>query len=324
MINRPAWLPHQRRLYRLAVDRLPVLEARFGQGPAEETQTAPAERQSSGSLPGEAVQELQGESSTDVQETNETSAEEQQIALFEDLRSRQQPPGLRLAFLIASWLTIVPYTGWNTVQNSRHHAWLPMGIWVALFVAALTLNRLVVTGRHRDLARKLADYKHVQFIGTFVEMFQWPDREIQRVARDTLTELLPKLRASDAGLLNAAHWRCLYRRLNMEEAKYHSSFLKAILKALEQVGGETALPYVERLAEGTAITGAQKSVRQAATDCLPALYSRSEQTHASQTLLRAAGMGEDRAAMLLRPTTEAVITDPEQLIRATALEEGSI
>lgn len=324
VINRTAWLPNQRRLRRLAIDRLPVLESRLGQEPAKATPPASTEIQEPYRASNETLQEPQEEKVTESQETSEPSTEEkQQLVLLDELRNKQQQPALRVAFLVASWFTIVPYTAWNAVRGFLQGAWLPTAVWIVLFVTALQLNRLVLSGRHRELARKLAVYKRLQFVGTFVEMLDWPDREIQRIARETLTDLLPQMRASDTRLLNAAHWRCLYRQLNVEMAKRHGPFLKAILKALEQVGDETAVPYVERLASSPGITRARREVRDAARECLPALYSRSEQVHASQTLLRASVQEEDRAAMLLRPTSEAVTTDPEQLLRATASEEGN-
>jgi hypothetical protein len=169
--------------------------------------------------------------------------------------------------------------------------------------------------------RRLARYDDVRAIGPLAESLEWPDESVKATARTALTRLLPQLRVSDAGLLNAKQRGCLYRCLKMPNAMRHSAFLFALLKCLEQVGDEAAVPYVTRLAKSVALTRVQKRVRQAAEECLPFLTLRAEQMRHSQILLRPAGVDGSTAAVLLRPAVGGTEADPQQLLRASHTDE---
>jgi hypothetical protein len=87
----------------------------------------------------------------------------------------------------------------------------------------------------------------------------------------------------------------------------------AILKALEQIGDESAIPVVERLADEWRHN---PKVTQAAQECLPSLQKRVEETKHARTLLRASSNGESvPTEMLLRPAVNATPDGPDQLLR---------
>jgi hypothetical protein len=90
----------------------------------------------------------------------------------------------------------------------------------------------------------------------------------------------------------------------------------AALRALEQVGDETALPVVEKLAKSAGDT----QVRFAAQECLPFLQQRADQVRVEQTLLRASGPGSS-ADVLLRPASNGAEAAPQQLLRASRVDE---
>lgn len=76
-----------------------------------------------------------------------------------------------------------------------------------------------------------------------------------------------------------------------------ADLILAILRALEQVGDEKALPAVERLVE----IEPYHKVGRAAEACLPALRQRVEQARLAQTLLRPASAPNAPSEVLLRP-----------------------
>jgi hypothetical protein len=130
------------------------------------------------------------------------------------------------------------------------------------------------------------------------------------------------LNASDAHLLDDEQRAILYRVLNKE--KYGLDLHRGILKALEQVGDEKALPHVEKLAKGEGLAAKVQELQVAAEECLPFLEKRIEQIRASQTLLRASSASDAVLSgpdILLRPAMQAGETPSQELLRASAQEQ---
>jgi hypothetical protein len=135
--------------------------------------------------------------------------------------------------------------------------------------------------RRLEVARRLADYGDVRAVGPLAEALGRSDRQIHEIAAAALTRLLPRLRPADAGLLNANQRRSLHRALNGE----NTGLTLAILSALERVGDDRALPYVERLARGQRRAAKSLEIQRAAQVCLPFLQVRIEKELVSRTLL---------------------------------------
>ena len=139
-----------------------------------------------------------------------------------------------------------------------------------------------------------------------------------------LIRLLPRLQAVDIYMLTPTNLNQLYRILYNENYYLSNSpaadprFVIAILRALEQIGDKQALPRVERMAR----TARNLQVRAAAQECLPYLTVRAEQTRVEQTLLRASASTAS-PDMLLRPTVAAAPTEPQQLLRASHMENDT-
>ncbi|HZT43288.1 MAG TPA: hypothetical protein VFA07_14050, partial [Chthonomonadaceae bacterium] len=182
------------------------------------------------------------------------------------------------------------------------------------FMDASTLLARIIQNTVRALIR-LQDR---QAIGPLVEAMDIEDGPLRRLVAEALTGLLPHLHASDAGLLTHSQRSRLYRVLQKcsepsrfiprwlraQQSTTRAELANAILKAMEQVGDEKALPYVERLAACPAYSPAMERVRNAARDCLPFLQTRIAQVDASQTLLRPSAV-EETPNHLLYPVLQS-------------------
>ncbi|HZT43983.1 MAG TPA: hypothetical protein VFA07_17590 [Chthonomonadaceae bacterium] len=154
-------------------------------------------------------------------------------------------------------------------------------------------------------ARVLARFEDVRAVGALAVALEFSDEETYSAVHSSLLRLLPRLQASDASLLSKRQRECLYRALGS-----NSRLTVAILKALEQIGDEEALPYVESMTHFY-----MPDVREAAIACLPYIQQRAEQERIRQTLLRPSSANETTPVFLLRPTTGAAEDNLKQLLR---------
>lgn len=172
---------------------------------------------------------------------------------------------------------------------------------------------------HKRAAIALTGFDDVQGVGALLTALEISDPAVQSAVRGTLTRLLPRLRASDAGLLDEASRRVL--RTLLASRPNHKPWLRDVnlvistLHGLEQVGDESFLMPVERLAKGDGI-GSAPPVRLAAERCLPYLKQRVENERLRSNLLRAApGQGTSDPNALLRAVQPGGHTDPNELLR---------
>jgi hypothetical protein len=243
------------------------------------------------------------------------------LAVLEEERARHLP-GVREKLLFPLWMSFLPIATWvffwSIANANTSNALLSLG--GIGFV--LMLRHLTASEKQTEAARMLARFDDVRAMGALIEALDWPEEQVRVAARLALLRLLPRLRASDATLLRPGQRASLYRYLKMRNAHRDVDFLLAILKALEQVGDASALPPVQRLAEGAGHTYNQRRVRRAARECLPYLEARAEQQRASQTLLRASSAVATTPQMLLRPATGGNNAEPQQLLRPGAQENA--
>jgi hypothetical protein len=235
---------------------------------------------------------------------------------------RKAQPGMRLGFLLASWGIIVPYTAFQAVEGFLHRNWLQTVLFGSMAVGTTQLHRLTLNAKHRAMARELASQDTVQAVGPLAEALDWPDAHIRRVVIEALTTLLPRLHATDAALLSSGQRAALYRMLTLANARTHSKFLVALLTALEQVGDQTAVPYVESLVKTQPLTSQQKKVHEAACHCLPYLQEQARQDQYSQTLLRASSVPNVSPETLLRPVSSPAGVETAYLLRANTTENS--
>jgi hypothetical protein len=169
----------------------------------------------------------------------------------------------------------------------------------------------------KRVTKELAEFEDIRSVGPLAEALEYQDRELKAIAESKLTRLLPRLRASDASLLDEEQRKCLYRALRGRD----TNLILAVLKALEQIGDEQAVPFVQKLANGEGLAARNSGIRAAAQECLPALQERAERERASRELLRAASASDTPSDVLLRPAGGTIEADPQQLLRASGAEE---
>jgi hypothetical protein len=167
------------------------------------------------------------------------------------------------------------------------------------------------TQGQKKAAKELAQFEDIRAVGPLAEALEYQDKGLRSEAEAALIRLLPRLQASDAGHLNEDQRKCLHRALYCK----NTSLVLAILKALEQVGDEKALPYVEKLAEGRTRRSRDRQIQADAASCLPYLKQRAEESRSRQTLLRAASALDTPADILLRPVMASADTPSEELLR---------
>jgi HEAT repeat protein len=148
----------------------------------------------------------------------------------------------------------------------------------------------------------------VRMVGAFAFYLSDRNKGIRVAAANALKKLLPRVQASDKQYITQEEMDTLIRALG---GKDHLLTI-AILRALEQVGDEKALPKVERLAED----GSKPlEVHRAAEACLPYLRLRAQQAEQAQTLLRAASSTAVAPDTLLRPAVGSAPAQADQLLR---------
>ncbi len=194
----------------------------------------------------------------------------------------------------------------------------------------LWLVRSTPSRAHNSMIRLITGMKDPRSLGPILTLLM-PDRVLGSTEQEYPTtphsdslkrpivaackSLLRTVRADHEVLLTREQMRFL---LELLKAPYYGDvgLQLAILKALEQIGDETAVPIVAQIAE-TRQWRDVHTVRAAARECLPFLRLRAQQQQAAQTLLRASANSETVIPeMLLRPATAtSAECAPEQLLR---------
>jgi hypothetical protein len=84
-------------------------------------------------------------------------------------------------------------------------------------------------------------------------------------------------------------------------------FHLAILRALEQVGDETAIPHVSAIIERRVFREADKILHDAAVECFPTLLARVEENRPGSMLLRPSSGLDKNGETLLRPARQGEV-----------------
>ena len=179
------------------------------------------------------------------------------------------------------------------------------------FTAVLAGTSVIGTSQKQG-AKLLAQLDDVRAVGVLTDALVWKDASLASDARNALTRLLPKIKESDAALLPPERRKILLKQFDDRNAS--STFLSAILKALEQVGEADDLPTVKRIASSE--KGSRfLSLTKAAQECLPYLQARIERKEQSTTLLRPSNAFDPQPQTLLRPASPAPDEAASELIR---------
>jgi hypothetical protein len=191
----------------------------------------------------------------------------------------------------------------------------PGGLLTLCLSLGCVIGGAILLPRTRSQAmEKLAALDDLRAIGPLLEALTFAVGVNRYLLTARLTDLLPRLRASDAPLLNQSQRRILYEALSLGDFQQETDLLLAILKALEQIGDAHALPIVTRLASGSSGSKREQQVRAAARACLPFLQAQIKRQRLSETLLRA-NPSPDAEHELLRAAAATEETAPQQLLR---------
>lgn len=199
--------------------------------------------------------------------------------------------------------------------------------WLLLLVAfsAIAWHICTVPWRmYRALVGVLEQTEDLNLVGPAISMYVRPDAlgRTRIVLGNTLRRLLPQLRSTHANLLTADQKHDLLRLLlgtsseNEVEKSVALHVMLQALKALEQVGDESAIPAVQKLALST--ININRQLRQAAVECLEYLRINAGRNREMQTLLRASSASNTAPDTLLRPASSSEDTASEHLLRPSA------
>ncbi len=195
------------------------------------------------------------------------------------------------------------------------------GDWFTFFSysGVLGYGAAAASKKQKEAAGKLAQSEDLRVVGPLCDTLDTEDKNVRAVLAEALTRLLPRLQASDAGLLNVDQRAKLNQVLKQKRWLKQTGLVIAVLNAYRQVGDSKALPLVAKLAAEQDLSGRplpETSIQAAAKECLPFLQQRAEQERASQSLLRAAAAPATPSEVLLRPAQAGASTsDPQQLLR---------
>lgn len=226
-----------------------------------------------------------------------------------------------VALELACLITIIALTPALIKTDNINFFW-----WVALLGFLAAAVGRVVYQNIRQNAPSFVWAEVAQFGGVkaLVPLFAVLQNQLslkqRQAVHDEIILLLPQMQASDAPLMTAAIRRTLYAWLDSvclpapENIKFQTLAIAA-LKALEQAGDSSAIPYVKRITKMQSRTKGQEKVRRAAIECLPKLRAKCGDMEAAQILLRASQAGEARPDTLLRPAAGAEQTNSAELLR---------
>jgi hypothetical protein len=197
--------------------------------------------------------------------------------------------------------------------------WVPSDWLLPLLIAGFVVNS--IWNRSPEQARQQMallgqNINDPRFVLPVLKLLYGPEMEKpDPVLTDVLKRLLPQLTLRDA-----KRWSREEKALLLEPLENRSDpeLTLCMLKALEQVGDEDAAPLVRKLA---AMRLYDERIALAARDCLPYLYSNTQQLRQAQTLLRASEARVQTAETLLRPAHAAPANEPsDELLRSSRVE----
>lgn len=255
------------------------------------------------------------------------------------LEAKKFRQGIAKMFVGVTTFAVVALSTRALLGQESWEALLPTEYVVPGVLSAMLLLSLLAVHRSRKprqrtrtLTAQVAKQTDVRSVGGLIDVLTLDDGKTHEIAIIALTELLPQLMESDAGLLNSAQRAQLNRFLSIpiENPLYKDvrtllqpassqaiAFRVAILQALGQVGDSKALAVVEQIANQKPKTSGEKRIHEAAVACLPTLRHRVEQMQNSSTLLRASQASYVDSDTLLRAVTGDQEAPHDNLLRAS-------
>ncbi len=245
-------------------------------------------------------------------------------------RHENSAVGLRMTYLAIATLAFVPYGGFLIYEGVVQSALWLVALGLGLIFSPVALHRLTLGERHMTRILDMAYSPDKSNVGVLIDALMWPDEHAKRTARFGLTRLLPTLNMEDAPLITKQHRNILYSCLHPAQAPNNIRFVLAILKGLEQIGDQSAVPVVSALCKprkwrDPASSGAKRylEVQKAAQHCLNFLEQSLQTQNARQSLLRASQPVQPTGEHLLRSSIKKGATDPAQLLRTNVEQQNA-
>lgn len=185
------------------------------------------------------------------------------------------------------------------------------------FIGSFTfiiIGGMAATVAQKQSALALAQIEDKQAVPYLLEALSYGDKEVLAAAQTSLTKLLPQLVFEDTYDLHLRdeHRKALHSTLRDKNIP----LALASLKALEQVGDETAIAPVNAYLNKTK----SPLVKERCRECLAYLEQNVERHRNAQTLLRASSANSVGEEELLRPSYGGNTAPPEELLRPTNIE----
>jgi hypothetical protein len=177
---------------------------------------------------------------------------------------------------------------------------------------------MAATVAQKQSALALAQIEDKQAVPYLLEALSYGDKQVYNAAQMALIKLLPQLVFEDTYSLHLReeHRKALHNALRDKNIP----LALASLKALEQVGDETAIAHVNAYLNKTRSPLAKERCRE----CLTYLEQNTERHRNAQTLLRASSANSVGEEELLRPSYGGDTAPPEELLRPTSGDTHSL
>ena len=239
----------------------------------------------------------------------QSMSKDELLAVFTEEKNKRKSNYKKLILI---FLGLIAFTLIISV-TTKFHFFSYFGIYTGVIAGSVAFSQ-----RQKQTAIELARYEDITIAGPLCEMLNVNDKQIAQTVELALTNLLPKLKASDGNLISSEQKKQLRKALSKSKGKIdaidYSVFRVSILKAFEQIGGHDELELVSGIAKSPESDYAL-TVRQAAIDCLPSLQTRVAGEKEKQELLRASSFTDLPDEDLLRPAHSPGETTPAELLR---------
>ena len=226
-------------------------------------------------------------------------------------RAGQNRPSMRKGIYQALGFILLPVCTFGILSGIGTGQWVMVLVMSAIAAMGIGCWKSVLTDDVKTAGSRLSESDDIRVVGPLADMLSWPDPRYWEIAAKGLERLLPRLKASDSHILAESQRKAIYEKMTMRNAARHDRFLISVLRALEQIGDETAIPHVARLANTTSRGPAEQRVAAAAKECLDTLSDLLGRGHIPHRLLRPVEISEEG---LLRPARNDE-TSPQLLLR---------
>lgn len=181
------------------------------------------------------------------------------------------------------------------------------GIWVGVWAERRDMRTVCA----------LAACQELRALGGLLNSINYGNRRVKSAVQNALLELLPHLTEDSQIVFSTGNREALNALLYGKSGE----LAMAALRAIEQVGDGTALPYLTSISAGKGIPSAlrnqQAEVQERARRALETIHARIEMHNRAGTLLRASQIPVVSTNEMLRPAGDPLVTN--QLVNSQEL-----